>query len=43
MIAEFGMGVLSQASLVDGFQISGYDSSTPSFSGTLSLYGIRFA
>ena len=41
MIAEFGGGVMTQASVVDGFQISGYDSSTPSFSGTLKLYGVK--
>ena len=41
VIAEFGGGVMTQASVVDGFQISGYDSSTPSFSGTLKLYGVK--
>jgi len=40
MIAEFGSGVMPQASEVTGFQISGYDSSTPNFSATFSLYGI---
>jgi hypothetical protein len=43
LISEFGFGVMTQQSTVDGFQISGYDSSTPSFSGDLSLYGIRFS
>jgi hypothetical protein len=31
---------MPQASEVTGFQISGYDSSTPNFSATFSLYGI---
>ena len=43
LIGEFGMGVMTQQSQVDGFQISGYDSSTPNFSGVMSLYGIRFS
>tara|TARA_R100001224_G_scaffold58303_1_gene34523 strand:+ start:1061 stop:1636 length:576 start_codon:yes stop_codon:yes gene_type:complete len=43
MISEFGAGVMTQQSTVDGFQISGYDSSTPNFSGVMSLYGIGFS
>ena len=41
IIAEFGMGVMNQASTVTGFQISAYDTSSASFSGTFSLYGIK--
>jgi hypothetical protein len=41
IIAEFGMGVMHQASTVTGFQISAYDTSSASFSGTFSLYGIK--
>ncbi len=41
MIAEFGSGVMSQASEVTGFQISAYDGSSGSFSATISLYGIK--
>tara|TARA_R100001082_G_scaffold90587_1_gene57136 strand:- start:1299 stop:1922 length:624 start_codon:yes stop_codon:yes gene_type:complete len=41
IIAEFGMGVMKQASTVTGFQISAYDTSSAAFSGTFSLYGIK--
>jgi hypothetical protein len=40
MIAEFGSGVMPQASAVTGFQIGSYDSSNFNFSLTASLYGI---
>ena len=41
IIAEFGMGVMKQASTVTGFQISAYDTSSAAFSGTFSLYGMK--
>jgi hypothetical protein len=43
MIAEFGGGLMPQASQVTGFQIGSYDSSNNNFSLTASLYGIRFS
>ena len=43
IIAELGGGVLTEDSTVDGFQISCYDSSSAAFSGTFSLYGIRYS
>jgi len=41
MIAEFGGGLMKQASQVTGFQIGSYDSSNYNFSLTASLYGIK--
>ena len=43
MIAEFGSGVMAQASTVTGFQLAMYDSSNYNFSMTASLYGIRYS
>ena len=43
MIAEFGGGLMPQASAVTGLQIGSYDSSNFNFSLTASLYGIRFS
>jgi hypothetical protein len=43
MIAEFGGGLMPQASQVTGLQIGSYDSSNFNFSLTASLYGIRFS
>ena len=41
MIAEFGSGVMPQASSVTGIQIRAYDSSLATFNGSFSLYGIK--
>jgi len=41
MIAEFGSGVMRQASSVTGIQIRAYDSSLATFNGSFSLYGIK--
>jgi len=41
MIAEFGSGVMPQASEVTGIQIRAYDSSLATFNASFSLYGIK--